>query len=183
VFRPGDMVVADWPARIGTVSVDEGEFILLGQQVLTLTEPDFSITMLLNPTDRGRLEPSLAVTVELQASDQDAVAGFIASIDETATVDAATGTETYEGVVETVTDLEAVDGASVNIDVTLDQRLDVITVPVASVLQDGAGNDVVRVVLDDGTTRQVEVRVGLSEGAFVEIESGLDGDELVLVET
>lgn len=183
VFRPGDMVVADWPARIGTVSVDEGEFILLGQQVLTLTEPDFSITMLLNPTDRGRLEPNLAVTVELQASDQDAVAGFIASIDETATVDAATGTETYEGVVETVTDLEAVDGASVNIDVTLDQRLDVITVPVASVLQDGAGNDVVRVVLDDGTTRQVEVQVGLSEGAFVEIESGLDGDELVLVET
>ncbi|MFN3216339.1 MAG: Calx-beta domain-containing protein [Acidimicrobiales bacterium] len=183
VFRPGDMVVADWPARIGTVSVDEGEFILLGQQVLTLTEPDFSITMLLNPTDRGRLEPNLAVTVELQASDQEAVAGFIASIDETATVDAATGAETYEGVVETVTDLEAVDGASVNIDVTLDQRRDVITVPVASVLQDGAGNDVVRVVLDDGTTRQVEVQVGLSEGAFVEIESGLDGDELVLVET
>jgi multidrug efflux pump subunit AcrA (membrane-fusion protein) len=183
VFRPGDMVVADWPARIGTVSVDEGEFILLGQQVLTLTEPDFSITMLLNPTDRGRLEPNLAVTVELQAADQEAVAGFIASIDETAIVDAATGTETYEGVVETVTDLEAVDGASVNIDVTLDQRRDVITVPVASVLQDGAGNDVVRVVLDDGTTRQVEVQVGLSEGAFVEIESGLDGDELVLVET
>lgn len=183
VFRPGDMVVADWPARIGTVSVDEGEFILLGQQVLTLTEPDFSITMLLNPTDRGRLEPNLAVTVELQASDQEAVAGFIAGIDETATVDVATGTETYEGVVETVTDLDAVDGASVNIDVTLDQRRDVMTVPVASVLQDGAGNDVVRVVLDDGTTRQVEVQVGLSEGAFVEIESGLDGDELVLIET
>lgn len=183
VFRPGDMVVADWPARIGTVSVDEGEFILLGQQVLTLTEPDFSITMLLNPTDRGRLEPDLAVMVELQASDQEAVAGYIASIDETATVDAATGAETYEGVVETVTELDAVDGASVNIDVTLEQRRDVITVPVASVLQDGEGNDVVRVVLDDGTTRQVVVEVGLSEGAFVEITSGLDGDELVLVET
>ena len=35
LFLPGDMVVASWPARIGTVSVDDGEFILLGQQVLT----------------------------------------------------------------------------------------------------------------------------------------------------
>ena len=52
-----------------------------------------------------------------------------------------------------------------------------------AVLQDGEGNDVVRVVLTDGTTRQVEVDVGLSEGAFVEIRSGLSGDELVLVET
>ena len=56
LFLPGDMVVASWPARIGTVSVDDGEFILLGQQVLTLTEPDFTITLTLNPTDRGNLE-------------------------------------------------------------------------------------------------------------------------------
>ena len=58
-----------------------------------------------------------------------------------------------------------------------------ITVPVAAVLQDGQGNDVVRVVLSDGTTTQVRVEVGLSEGAFVEITEGLTGSELVLVET
>ena len=71
IFLPGDMGVASWPARIGTVSVDDGEFILLGQQVLTLTEPDFTITLTLNPTDRGNLEVGMAVEVELQASDQD----------------------------------------------------------------------------------------------------------------
>jgi len=182
LFLPGDMVVASWPARIGTVSVDDGEFILLGQQVLTLTEPDFTITLTLNPTDRGNLEVGMDVEVELQASDQDAVPGIILELDETATV-AADGSERYEGVIQTFEDLDAVDGANVNVDVTREEKVDVITVPVAAVLQDGQGNDVVRVVLTDGTTRQVQVKVGLSEGAFVEITEGLTGDELVLVET
>ena len=182
LFLPGDMVVASWPARIGTVSVDDGEFILLGQQVLTLTEPDFTITLTLNPTDRGNLEVGMEVEVELQASDQDAVPGVILELDETATV-AADGSERYEGVIQTFEDLDAVDGANVNVDVTREEKIDVITVPVAAVLQDGQGNDGVRVVLTDGTTRQVQVKVGLSEGAYVEITEGLSGEELVLVET
>ena len=182
IFLPGDMVVASWPARIGTVSVDDGEFILLGQQVLTLTEPDFTITLTLNPTDRGNLEVGMEVEVELQASDQDAVPGVIIELDETATV-SADGSERYEGVIETSETLDAVDGANVNVDVTREEKIDVITVPVAAVLQDGQGNDVVRVVLSDGTTTQVRVEVGLSEGAFVEITEGLTGNELVLVET
>ncbi len=182
IFLPGDMVVASWPARIGTVSVDDGEFILLGQQVLTLTEPDFTITLTLNATDRGNLEVGMAVEVELQASDQDAVPGVIIELDETATV-SSDGSERYEGVIETSETLDAVDGANVNVDVTREEKIDVITVPVAAVLQDGQGNDVVRVVLSDGTTTQVRVEVGLSEGAFVEITEGLTGSELVLVET
>lgn len=182
IFRPGDMIVADWPARVGTVSVDEGEFILQGQEVLTLTEPNFTIALLLSPTDRGRLEVGLAVTVELQASDEDAVEGIISELDDTATVDSA-GNETYEGVVAPSQPLKAIDGAGVNIEVTLEERINVVTVPVAAVLQNGEGHDVVRVVLADGTTRQIEVDVGLSEGAFVEIRSGIAGDELVLVET
>ena len=181
VFLPGDMVVASWPARVGTVSVDDGEFILLGQEVLTLTEPDFTITLTLSPTNRGNLEVGMAVEVEIQASDEEAVPGVILELDETATV-TGDGSERYEGVIETFEVLDAVDGASVNVDVTREEKIDVITVPVAAVLQDGQGNDVVRVVLVDGTTTQVQIKTGLSEGAFVEVTEGLVGDELVLVE-
>ena len=182
VFLPGDMVVASWPARVGTVSVDDGEFILLGQEVLTLTEPDFTITLTLNPTDRGNLEVGMPVEVEIQASDEEAVPGVILELDETATV-TGDGSERYEGVIETFEVLDAVDGASVNVDVTREEKVDVITVPIAAVLQDGQGSDVVRVVLVDGTTTQVQIETGLSEGAFVEVTEGLVGDELVLVET
>ena len=130
IFLPGDMVVASWPARIGTVSVDDGEFILLGQQVLTLTESEFTITLALNPTDRGNLEVGMDVEVELQASDQNAVPGVIIELDETATV-SADGSERYEGVIETSETLDAVDGANINVDVTREEKIDVITVPVA----------------------------------------------------
>ena len=110
VFLPGDMVVASWPARVGTVSVDDGEFILLGQEVLTLTEPDFTITLTLSPTNRGNLEVGMAVEVEIQASDEEAVPGVILELDETATV-TGDGSERYEGVIETFEVLDAVDGA------------------------------------------------------------------------
>jgi multidrug efflux pump subunit AcrA (membrane-fusion protein) len=182
VFRPGDMIVADWPARVGSVSVDEGEFVLLGSELLTLTEPEFTISLQLSPTDRANLSVGLDATIDLQASRQEPLPGVITELDDSATIDQG-GNETYEGVVETDGDLDAVDGANVNVDVVLERRTDAITVPVAAVLQDGSGDDVVRVVLDDGTTRQVRVEVGLAEGAFVEIRTGLVGNELVLVET
>ena len=144
VFLPGDMVVASWPARVGTVSVDDGEFILLGQEVLTLTEPDFTITLTLNPTNRGNLEVGMAVEVEIQASDEEAVPGIILELDETATV-TGDGSERYEGVIETFEVLDAVDGASVNVDVTREEKVDVITVPIAAVLQDGQGLSLIHI--------------------------------------
>ncbi len=71
IFIPSDMIVGDWPARVGTVFVDEGETVQLGQELLTLTEPDFTITLFANPTDRSELELGQAVTVEIEAGDQD----------------------------------------------------------------------------------------------------------------
>lgn len=180
VFRPLDMIVAEWPARVGSVAVDEGEVVLLGQLVLTLTEPDFTINMILTPTDRSSLEVGQVVEVELEASDQ-TVEGIITELDDNATIDA-TGAETYLGVVEVAEQLDAVDGAAVNIEVTLDERIDALVVPVASVLQDGSGNDVVRIVDAAGDIVQQPIVVGLSEGSFIEVVEGLVGDETLVIE-
>ena len=178
VFEPSDMIVANWPARVGTVEVDDGEFVLQGDTVLTLTEPTFTVTMNLSPSDRARLEVGLSATVELQASNQ-TVDGQITELDESATV-ADDGTETYEGIVAVTGELAAVDGAAVTIDVTLDQRPDVIAVPVAAVVESG-GEKQVRVVDDDGTLTRVPIEVGLVDDDYIEVTSGLEGGELVVV--
>jgi multidrug efflux pump subunit AcrA (membrane-fusion protein) len=178
VFQPSDMIVADWPARVGTVQVDEGEFVLQGEVVLTLTEPDFTVTLSVSPSDRSELAVAQAVTVELEAGGQE-VPGVIIELDDNATV-ADDGAETYEGVVDVTEELAGVDGASVSIDVTLDERVDVLAVPVAAVLSTG-GEHQVRVVDDDGKIERVNVEVGLVDDEFIEIVSGLDGDELVIV--
>ncbi|RMH74360.1 MAG: HlyD family efflux transporter periplasmic adaptor subunit [Actinomyces sp.] len=181
VFRPSDLIVADWPARVGTVFVDEGETVLTGQALLTLTEPDFTITLTASPTDRSELAVGQAVTVTLEAGDQE-VAGRIVALDDEATIDA-NGNETYEGEVETDTPLAAVDGANVTIDVVLDERVDALVVPLAAVGQDGTGTDEVRVVDPDTLEiRRVPVVTGLQEGSFVEVVEGLEGGELVIVD-
>lgn len=179
VFLPSDMVVADWPARVGTVEVDEGEFVLQGSPVLTLTEPVFTITLQVGPGERAELEVGQKVLVSLDAAD-DELPGVIATLEDTATVDDQ-GAESYEGTVTVEGDLAAVDGARATVDVTLAERLGVLAVPVAAVLR-SAGGDVVRVVNDEGTITRLPVTIGLVDGEWVEITSGLEGDELVIVD-
>lgn len=181
IFVPSDMIIADWPARVGTVFVDEGETVQLGQQLLTLTEPDFTITLFASPTDRSELVLGQVVTVELEAGDQ-TVEGRIVELDDAAIVNDG-GSERYEGVVEVAGDLAAVDGASVSIEVVLDERIDALVVPRAAIFQDATGNPTVRVVDPDTRTQsEVSITTGIQEGSFTEVVSGLDGSEIVVID-
>ncbi|MFZ6002776.1 MAG: Calx-beta domain-containing protein [Actinomycetota bacterium] len=178
IFLPSDMVVAAWPAQVGDVAVDDGEFVLQGSPVLTLTEPTYTVNLSVSASDRAELELGQSVTVDIVAGDQTSE-GVISELDESASVDEA-GNEIYEGVVEIVDLVTAVDGAKVNIDVILDERVDVLVVPVAAVLQQG-GERQVRIINDDGTIDRVTVEVGLVDDEFIEITSGLEGGEIVVV--
>jgi hypothetical protein len=180
VFLPSDMIVADWPARVGTVAVDDGEFVLQGEPLLSLTEPVFTIKLYANATQFSDLVVGQEVTVELAAGDQEAE-GVIAELDESATVDDS-GKERYEGVIGITTELSAVDGAVVTIDVVIDQASDVLVVPISAVSQDATGNKEVRLLNRDGTISRVAVETGLEDGSLIEISSGLAGGEIVIVE-
>jgi HlyD family secretion protein len=83
-------------------------------------------------------------------------------------------------VVAIAAPLEGVDGASVTIDVILAEKVDALAVPVAAVLQKG-GKREVRVINDDGKIDRVTVEVGLVDDEYIEITSGLKGDEIVVV--
>jgi hypothetical protein len=179
IFKPSDMLVADWPARIGKVEVDEGEFVLQGNVVLSLTEPQFTITMKVSPTDRAELEVGQAVSVDLKVGGQ-ILPGVISELNDSANVGAG-GEELYEGTVTVTGDFSAVDGATVSIDVTLAEALQVLAVPVAAVLRSADGDEV-RIVNDAGTITRVKVTIGLIDGEWVEIKDGLKGDELVVVD-
>lgn len=179
VFLPADMLVANWPARIGKVEVDEGEFVLQGNVVLSLTEPEFTITMKVSPTDRAELVIGQAVSVDLKVGGQ-ILPGVITELGDSAIVGPG-GEEQYEGTVSVSGAFGAVDGATVSIDVTLAEALQVLAVPVASVLRSADG-DQVRVVNDQGTITRLNVTIGLIDGEWVEIKEGLQGDELIIVD-
>ena len=113
VFQPSDMLVADWPARVGTVEVDEGEFVLQGAPVLSLTEPTFTITLSVSAERPGqaRGRPGGRVSSSRPATRP---ARRASANSTTRRPSAMQGEEPYEGTVEVEGDLAAVDGASVD---------------------------------------------------------------------
>jgi hypothetical protein len=183
VLYPTDMIVAHWPTRIGHTLVEEGDLAPPGTPLFSITETGFTVTLKASAADRSKLEVGQQVTVELQGGDGSAP-GVITKLDESATVNEQTKERYYEGKVQVQGDLGAADGAPVVIDVVLEERLGVLTVPIAAVKQNGEGKDVVRVIdlRRGGKLREVEVTTGLTEGSFIEIRSGLKGDEVVVVE-
>ena len=178
VFLPGDMVVAQWPARVGSVHVDAGQFVQSGTPLLTLTEPNFTVKLFATPSNRAKLDVGQSVTVNMDAGDQE-VGGLIAEIDNSATSEG--GSETYEGVVQTDGDLIGVDGAVVTIDAVVAESVDAVVVPIAAVLSDG-GDQKVREVTPAGVIERRSIQTGMLDGAYVEIISGLSVGEYVILE-
>jgi len=177
-FLPGDMVVADWPARVGTVAIEDGDLVQRGMPLFDLTEPVFTVELFASPTDRSKLAEGQEVTVNLAAGDQE-VDGVITELDDNATTSGSS--EIYEGVIGTTEDLVGVDGAVVTIDVVVEQSVDAVVVPIAAVLSDG-GQDTVRVVTPEGVIERRAVEVGMLDGAYVEVVSGVSAGEFVILE-
>jgi len=177
-FLPGDMVVADWPARVGTVAIEDGDLVQRGMPLFDLTEPVFTVKLFASPTDRSKLAEGQEVTVNLAAGDQE-VDGVITELDDNATTSGSS--EIYEGVIGTTEDLVGVDGAVVTIDVVVEQSVDAVVVPIAAVLSDG-GQDTVRVVTPEGVIERRAVEVGMLDGAYVEVVSGVSAGEFVILE-
>lgn len=179
ILQPSDMVVASWPVRVGPVAVEVGDLVTRGSDLFELAEPAFTIALTVGAAERAELEVGQQVSVDLTVGDQ-ILDGVISSLDESATL-GPNGEERFEGEVAVEGDYDAVDGASVSVDVVLAEVVDVLAVPVAAVLRTADG-DVVRVVNDEGTITRVSVTIGLVDREWVEVVTGLTGDELVVVD-
>lgn len=180
VFLPTDLAIADWPATVGAVALEIGQFISPGAPLVPFVEDELSVIVSVDPTDRSRLEPGLRASIEVSATG-DSADGRIQELADTASIDGQ-GAQRYRGELELLGELDVVAGTAVRIEVVLEEVIDALVVPVASVSLSGDGTEEVRILTRDGTLDRVPVTTGLTEGSFVEIIEGLDGDEQVVVE-
>ena len=164
-------------------NVKEGAIVAPGSPLFSITETGFTVTLSASASDRTKLKVGQQVTVQLQGGSTSAP-GVISSLDDNATTDPTTKAQSYQGKVQVQGDLGAADGAGVTINVVIQDRAGVLTVPIAAVKQNGNGQDVVRVIdlQHGGTIQERRVKTGLSQASFIEIKSGLRGDEVVVVE-
>ncbi len=179
-FEPTDMIVGQWPTRIGTVFVKAGATVAPGESILSLVEPDLSVTLQASAADRTKLAVGQTCTVQISGSNTSGT-GVISELDtDTTTVGSA---QVYEGTIE-VSDLTGADGSQVSITVVDQQIDDAMTVPIAAVKQDGTGQDVVRTVslARGGRVTDVPVTTGLTEGSYIQITGGLHLGQIVIVQ-
>jgi Putative peptidoglycan binding domain/Calx-beta domain len=179
-FEPTDMIVGSWPTRVGTVYVKAGATVAPGEPILSLVEPDLSVTLQASAADRTKLAVGQTATVQISGENNSGT-GVITELDSgTTTVGAA---QVYEGTIA-VSDLTGADGSQVSITVVDQQINDALTVPIAAVSQNGSGQDVVRTVslAQGGRVTPVPVTTGLTEGSYIQITGGLRLGQLVIVQ-
>jgi len=203
-FEPTDMIVAQWPIKVGTVDVKAGNSVAPGAPILELTEPNTSVTLQASASDRSNLAVGQSCTVEISGSTTQ-VSGTITELDATPTTPTSGGSgaaaaagggggggggsssssQLYEGRIDSpdLAKLDGADGASVSITVVDQQVTNAPSVPIAAVKQNGTGQDVVRVVDSAGAVSEVPVQTGLSEGSYIQIKSGVRIGDTVLVQS
>lgn len=186
IFRPGDAAPGQWPARAGTIRVTVGEFVATGQPLVGLTSGTMEVLAQLTPTQRVRVKEGVAVEVEVTGN-RSVVRGTLGVPREAPATAAVPGVAaqdqtSYVAPVKLDAPVQAVDGSQAQVTILLAEVPAALVVPLAAIVMDGGGAPAVQVYGADGVTRLVPVTTGLSEGAFIEIRSGLNGDETVLLE-
>ena len=91
-------------------------------------------------------------------------------------------TSYFEVIITVANDGKLKLGMSASCTIMLESKADVIAVPIAAVFFDGDSR-YVNVVGSDGSVTKTTVKTGISDANYVEVTSGLSGNETVQVET
>jgi peptidoglycan hydrolase-like protein with peptidoglycan-binding domain len=170
----GDVVFVPEGGQVDSLHVDVGDPVSPEVPVLDITGTEQVVSLEVDIDDRDRFEVKTEVAVVLPGGGE--VAGTVTA---TAVVEVVSEQDTdTESIVQAeVTLAEAAPeefiGAPVDVIIGVDERADVLTVPVNALLALSEGGYGLEVVDDDGTTQIVAVDTGLFAEGRVEV-SGAD---------
>lgn len=175
----GDVVFVADAGRADTRRVDVGELVAPGRPILDLSGIAKVVSLEVDIDDRDRFDVGVAVRVVLPGGDE--VAGTVSSstlVSMATEVQGGlgggneTGTEAVTAVQITLAEDVNDDlvGAPVDVVVAIEERADVLFVPVNSLLALSEGGYGLELVRDDGTIEIVPVDTGLFADGKVQVE-------------
>lgn len=181
VLRLGDLAFGVWPARVGSVPVRVGDVVGESERLVEFTEPTMSIQVDLTPSQRLTIRQGDRVRATVTAT-RDVFTGEVVSVATEANVDEA-GSETYRATIGLDSEVPSeVDGAAAQVSIVVESAVEVVAVLVSALTVDAEGIDVVFVSSADASDPvERRVEVGLSEGNWVEVRSGVTAGDVVVV--
>ena len=176
-------LVAPFDGVVTAVNIVPGSIVTSASAAVQLVDRStMHINLRLSENDAVRARLGQVVTLTIDSLDGWSAEGevsYIAPVAETTN-----DVVTYAVRVSFPDDDPAVKvGMTANVDVIVEQKDDVLLVPNSALLPKGAGR-VVQVPNADGTIREVDVEVGLTDGSQTEVISGLnEGDQVIALPT
>ncbi|MEB3359143.1 MAG: efflux RND transporter periplasmic adaptor subunit [Synechococcales bacterium] len=178
-------ILAPFDAVILDIEVNPGDGVQQEGELLTIGDPQQeAVIMQLNALNALDVKVNMPVRVSMIGPDPQTFTGRIYQVSPLA-IARSNNNNDDQATIKAVVILDApsqtlIPGSTVSVEIILDQRTGVVTVPIAAVHTDG-GSPYVWVKDQDDTAQQRSVVTGLQNVEVVEITSGLmDGDEVVV---
>ena len=180
VSLPNAVITAPINGEVSWIELEPGEWAVATAPVITIIDTSvLQMKGIIDEMDMPSVELGGKVIVTLDALPDKQTEGKVTYISPIGTIQS--GVVFYEATLE----LEKIDrmfrdGMSATADVIVEERKDVLLLPVGAISREGGGYYVMK-MLGEEQSEQIEIKVGLNNGRFMEILSGLkEGDEVLI---
>lgn len=176
-YTNGKYLTAPYDLVVTKISVpDSGEKCTSSHSITVQSTEELTLTLNVDETEISNVAVGQEVEIVANAYEDKTYNGTITKINQIGSYASNGSTFTATVVFENDGDLKIGMGASCTI--TLEKAENVIAVPIEAIQTQGTSKYVI-VVNNDGSTSNVTVETGLSNDAYVEITSGLQGGETI----
>ena len=169
-------VVAPISGVIASRDIKAGNFVQINSPIFRIVDAShLEATLNVPERELAKLKPGQAVELTADALPGKRFAGVVDRVSPV--VD--TGSGTFRVVARFAGDGELQPGMFSRLSINYDQRADALVVPREALLEDGG--EPALYVVREGTASRVPVQLGYSDGGWVEVRSGLEAGDKVVV--
>lgn len=179
-YTNGEYLVAPYDCVITEMSLPDTEAVCTSKHYITISSTDtLKITSKISEDEVSKIYVGQEANIEIEALDNKVITGYVSNIATTATY--SSSGSTFEVTVEFQNDGSILLGMSAKCSVILEKSENTIAVAKEAVTTD-RGQKTVTLKNEDGTTEEITIETGIENDAYVEVLSGLEEGDIVIIE-
>lgn len=179
-YTNGEYLAAPYNCVITEISVPDSEEMCTNKHYIKIQSTDtLKMSLEIDEDELDTIYIGQEAQIEIDTLSDKTITGYVTNIDNIATYSSSGSTFGFD--VEFQNDGDILLGMSAKCSIILDKAENVLVVASEAITTQGRSS-YVELKLEDGTTKSLEVEIGISNDAYTEIKSGLNEGDIVIVE-